>query len=64
MPVRVGRATRVRMRGAVLGGGAGDGGHQPRVVDQLAVVGQQRAVETVAPDRGRQLDGAGRVDPA
>ena len=43
--------------GAVLRGGARDRGDQSGVVDQLPVVGQQAAVETVAPHGRRHLDG-------
>ena len=48
----------------MLGRGAGDGDDQAGVVDQLAVVGQERTVEAVAAHRRRQLDGAGGVDAA
>ena len=41
----------------MLGGGAGDRRDQSGVVDQLTVVGEQRAVEAVAAHRRRQFDG-------
>ena len=47
----------------MLGGGAGHGGDQARIVDQLAVVGEQAAGQSVAPHRRREFDGALRVDP-
>ena len=49
--------------GAVLRGGAGHRGDQTGVVDELPVIGQQRAVEAVAAHGRRQRDGASRVDP-
>ena len=46
----------------MLGGGAGHGGDQAGVVDQLAVVGEQAAGQTVAAHGRRQFDGALGVD--
>ena len=43
--------------------GACDGHDQPRVVDELSVVGQQSAREPVTPNRRNQLRGAAGVDP-
>ena len=51
-------------RRAVLGGGACHRDHQPGIVDQLAVVGQQRAVEAVLAHRGRHRDRFCATDPA
>ena len=63
-PVASDAATRVRIARAVLGGGAGDGGDQAGVVDQLPVIGEQPAAEAVAADRGDQLDGPRRARSA
>ncbi len=63
------RARRIRRRdtgenrGSVLGGGPGNGRDQSGIVDQLTVVGEQTAGQPVASHRGREFDGAVRVDP-
>ena len=60
---RLGRADPGEHPGTVPGRGACDGHHQPGVIDQLAVEGQQCAVETVTADRRRHRDRLLRADP-
>ena len=63
-PVASDAPTRVRIVAPCWRRGARHRDHQAGVVDQLAVVGQQRAVETVAAHGGRHRDRLGGTDPA